>query len=448
MNDYALASTLSRTRPRRRRWVVAALAAVVVAVPLAWVVLHKKPAPPAKPAAVSVSAAPVLVQDAAISITAIGAAQAWTSDTILAQVSGILRSVDFVEGTDVTAGQLLAQIDPTPYRAALTQALGTLQRDQALLAGARVDLARYATLVKQDSIAGQTYADEAAQVKQDEGTVLLDQGVVATAQVNLNWCHIVSPIDGRAGVRSVDPGNYVTTGATSNTTNTTGSTTGPVGIVIVNQVEPIAVIFSVPQGDYQRLAKASNGFRTPLATQAISQDTGASLGTGELSIADNRVDPTTGTVKMKARFANTGDLLLPGQLVNVELTLQTLSNAITIPAAAVNVGPNGTFAYVIGANQTVSVQPIKVGSTEGTTAVIASGLTSGQTVVTDGQMILTAGSTVKVVPPAPATPPTEPGQPATAAQPATAQPATAQPATAAPPGQAAQPTQQSPQPAK
>jgi multidrug efflux system membrane fusion protein len=187
MNDYALAPTLSRTRPRRHRWVVAALAAVAVAVvPLAWVVLQKKPAPPGKPAVVSVSAAPVLVQDAAISITAIGAAQAWTSDIILAQVSGILRSVDFVEGTDVTAGQLLAQIDPTPYQAALTQAQGTLQRDQALLAGARVDLARYATLVKQDSIANQTYADEGAQVKQDEGTVLLDQGVVATAQVNLN----------------------------------------------------------------------------------------------------------------------------------------------------------------------------------------------------------------------------------------------------------------------
>ncbi|WP_158931618.1 efflux RND transporter periplasmic adaptor subunit [Acidisphaera sp. S103] len=441
MNDQALAPSLFRTRPRRRRWVVAASAAVAVAVAvvlLAWVVFHKKPVPPAKPAAVSVSAVAVVMQDVPVSVTTLGAAQAWTSDTILAQVSGILRSVDFVEGTDVKAGQLLAQIDPTPYQAALTQAQGTLQRDQALLAGARVDLARYATLVKQDSIANQTYADEAALVKQDEGTVLLDQGIVASAQVNLNWCRITSPIDGRVGVRSVDPGNYVTTGATSNTTSTTGSTTGPVGIVIVNQIEPIAVIFSIPQGDYQRLAKASNGFRTPLATEAISQDTGASLGTGELSIADNRVDPTTGTVKMKARFANTADLLLPGQFVNVRLTLQTLSKAITIPAAAVNVGPNGTFAYVVGANQTVSVQPIKVDETEGTTAVVTSGLTSGQTVVTDGQMTLTAGSTVKVVPPAPATPPTEPGQPAAAAQPA-----------AAPlPGQPAQPAPQAQQPAK
>ena len=172
-----------------------------------------------------------------------------------------------------------------------------------------------------------------ALVKQDEGIVMLDQGVVATAQVNLNWCRITSPIDGRAGVRLVDPGNYVTTGAHDQHARaaTTGSTTSPVGIVIVNQIEPIAVTFSVPQGDYQRLSEVSNGFRKPLATEALSQDTGASLGTGELSIADNRVDPTTGTVKLKARFANTERSSVPGQFVNVQLTLQTLPNATTIP---------------------------------------------------------------------------------------------------------------------
>jgi multidrug efflux system membrane fusion protein len=140
----------------------------------------------------------------------------------------------------------------------------------------------------------------------------------------------------------VDPGNYVTTSqSTSTTSGTTGTTTSPISIVIVNQIEPIAVTFWVPQGDYQRLSKVSDGFRKPLATQALSQETSASLGTGELSIADNRVDPTTGTVEMKARFDNTGDLLLPGQFVNVRLTLQILSNAITIPAAAVNQGPSG-----------------------------------------------------------------------------------------------------------
>jgi membrane fusion protein, multidrug efflux system len=410
---------------RRLRWVFVALGAVAVAL-LAWFVFHKKPAAPAKPQPVSVSVATVTAQDVPVSITALGAAQAWTSDTILAQVSGILLGVDFVEGTNVKAGQLLAQIDPARYQAALTQAQGTLERDQALLAGARINLARYATLTRQDSISRQTYDDEVALVKQDEGIVLLDQGVVAIAQVNLNWCRITSPIGGRVGLRLLDPGNYVTTGSsTSTTSGMTGSTTGPVGIVVVNQIEPIAVTFSIPQGDYQRLSEVSDGFRKPLATQALSQDTGTSLGMGHLSIADNRVDPTTGTVKMKARFANTEDLLLPGQFVNVKLTLQTLSNAITIPAAAVNVGPNGPFAYLVGANQAVSMQPIKVGLTEGTTAVITTGLQSGETVVLDGQMSLSAGSLVKVAAPASATSPaqTSPTQTQPAANPPTPTPA-------------------------
>jgi multidrug efflux system membrane fusion protein len=430
INELSLAPQHIARPHRRLRWVVVALGTVAVAL-LAWFVFHKKPAAPAKPQPVSIAVATVTAQDVPISIAALGAAQAWTSDIVLAQVSGILLSVDFVEGTSVKAGQLLAQIDPAPYQAALTQAQGTLGRDQALLAGARIDLARYATLTRQDSISRQTYDDEIALVKQDEGIVMIDQGVVATAQVNLNWCRITSPIDGRVGLRLLDPGNYVSTGATNSTTSgLTGSTTSPVGIVIVNQIEPIAVTFSVPQGDYQRLSEVSNGFRKPLATQALSQDTGASLGTGQLSIADNRVDPTTGTVKMKARFDNTGDLLLPGQFVNVKLTLQTLSKAITIPAAAVNVGPNGPFAYVVGADQTVLMQPIKVGSTEGTTAVITAGLQTGEIVVTDGQMSLNAGTLVKVAAPAPATSPSQmPG----AQTPPTQTPAAQTPAVPTPP---------------
>jgi multidrug efflux system membrane fusion protein len=201
----------------------------------------------------------------------------------------------------------------------------------------------------------------------------------------------------------VDPGNLVT--ASEAPSSTTSSTTAPLGIVVVNQIEPIAVTFSVPQGDYQRLSDVSGGFRKPLATQALSQETGATLGAGALSIADNRVDPTTGTVKMKARFANSDEHLLPGQFVNIKLTLQTLSQATTIPAAAVNQGPNGPFAYVIGADQKVSMRPIKVSLTQDATAVIATGLKPGETVVTDGQMSLSAGSVVKVTVPAPAQPP-------------------------------------------
>jgi multidrug efflux system membrane fusion protein len=413
MNDYGHASRPMppghiRSQIKEHR-VVSALV-LIGALIGAWLLIRwsltPKPKPPAPPT-VPVSAAKVSAQDVPVSITALGAAQAWTSDVVLAQVSGMLLSVDFVEGSNVKAGQLLAQVDPVPYRAALAQAQGALNRDRALLTGARVDLVRYQTLEGEDSIARQTVEDQAALVKQDEGIVLLDEGAVATAQINLRWCRITSPIAGRTGVRTVDPGNLVTatSAGTRTTSGMTGTTTSPIGIVIVNQIEPIAVTFSVPQGDYQRLSEVSDGFRTPLATQAISQETGASLGAGELSIADNRVDPTTGTVKMKARFANTDERLLPGQFVNIQLTLQTLAHATTIPTAAVNQGPNGSFAYVIGADQKVSMRPIKVGWTQGTTAVISSGLTPGETVVIDGQMSLSAGSVVKISLPTAAKPP-------------------------------------------
>jgi multidrug efflux system membrane fusion protein len=396
----------SRIRSQiKHHWAVAALVLVGVFIG-AWLLIRWSLRPAAKPSAprtVAVSAVTVSVRDLPVSITALGAAQAWTSDVILAQVSGKLLSVDFVEGTNVKAGQLLAEVDPAPYRAALTQAQGALERDRALLAAARVDLARYQTLMVEDSIARQTFDDQAALVKQDEGTVLLDEGVVSTAQVNLRWCRVTSPITGRTGVRMVDPGNLVS--ASEPPTSSTSGTAAPVGIVVVNQIEPIAVTFSVPQGDYQRLSEVSDGFRKPLATQALSQETGVALGVGALRIADNRVDPTTGTVKMKARFANADERLLPGQFVNIKLTVQTLSQATTIPAAAVNQGPNGPFAYVVGADQKVSMRPIKLSLIQDVTAVITTGLKPGEIVVTDGQMSLSPGSVVKVTVPASAQPP-------------------------------------------
>ncbi len=261
------------THRGRLRWIWAAVAIMAVCL-VAWVVLRSRPAKASRPQAVPVSAAKAAVEDVPVTINALGSAQAWTSDTIVAQVSGLLRSVYFVEGTDVRAGQLLAQIDPAPYRAALTQAQGALTRDRALLAGARSDLVRYQTLTQQDSIARQTLDDQAALVHQDEGVVQLDEGVVANAEINLRWCRITSPISGRTGVRSVDPGNFVApSGGTGTTAALTGATTGPIGIVIVNQIDPIAVTFSIPEGAYQRLRDVSHGFRTPLVTRAFSQDT-------------------------------------------------------------------------------------------------------------------------------------------------------------------------------
>jgi multidrug efflux system membrane fusion protein len=182
-------------------------------------------------------------------------------------------------------------------------------------------------------------------------------------------------------VRLVDAGNLV---SSSDTT----------GIIIVNQIAPIAVTFTVPQGDFQRLSQASNGFSIALPTQALSQDTGALLDTGTLTIADNRVDPNTATVQLKARFSNDAQRLWPGEFVNVRLTLQTLRNAVTAPAAAINQGPNGAYVYVVGAGNKVAVRPVAVAITQDATAVIKSGLTVGETVVTDGQMSLRAGMTV------------------------------------------------------
>jgi multidrug efflux system membrane fusion protein len=392
-----------RIKRHPREFLLAGIVGVLVVVLTGWLLFHHQPAKTPAPQPIPVSAAKALVQDVPVSITALGAAQAWTSDTILAQVNGKLLSVDFVEGTNVKAGQLLARVDPGPYLAALTQVQGALQRDRALLAGARVDLARYQALVVQGAVSNLIYGDQLALVNQDEGIVLLDEGAVANAQINLDRCGITSPISGRTGVRMVDPGNLVTAGTvnSSTTSGTTGSTTSATGIVVVNQIEPIAVTFSVPQGDYERLSELSDGFRKPLTTLALSEETGALLGTGELSIADNRVNPTTGSVEMKARFPNTSDRLLPGQFVNIHLTLQTLSRVVTIPAAAVNQGPNGPYVYVIGPDKKVLMRRIKVGVTQGEIAVITTGLKAGEIVVTDGQMSVVAGSMAKVGAPAP-----------------------------------------------
>ena len=398
---------LGMTR-ERRQWILAALGLLAVAV-VAWVIFHQGPVKPPPVPAIPVAEAKVMSQDVPVSISALGAAQAWTSVSVFAQVSGKLLSVNFTEGTDVQAGQLLAQIDSAPYRAVLTQAEGALKRDQALLADARIDLARYQALKVQNAISAQQVDTQAALVREDEGTVLIDQGTVAAANVNLGWCRITSPIAGRAGVRLVDPGNLVSangsvsntpsTAAATNTSSPTTSTSGGSSIVVINQIEPMAVTFTVPEGDFQRLSDLSNQFRTPLAAQASSQETGLPLGSGEVSIADNRIDPTTGTVELKARFANADRKLWPGEFVNVQLTLQVLRHATTIPVAAVNQGPNGSFAYVVGANKTVSVRAVTVAWTQGATAVIKSGVKPGEVVVTDGQMILKAGSHVRTISP-------------------------------------------------
>ena len=387
----------------RRYWILGGLGALAVLL-VAGVLVFRQPAKPPPPPSVPVNVAKAASTDIPISITALGAAQAWTGVTVLAQVSGKLLTVNFTEGTDVRKGQLLAQIDPAPYLAALTQAQGTLKRDQALLANARLDLERYIALDAANAIAKQTVDTQRALVQQDEGTVKTDEGLVAAAQVNVGWCSIVSPVDGRAGVRLVDPGNLVSAGGSISNTPATAAPTnvssssgnGGSGIVTINQIEPIAVTFTVPEGGFQQLQDLSHGFQQALVTKAFSQESNALLDSGQVSIADNHIDPATGTIELKARFPNTDRHLWPGQFVNVQLTLETLHNVTTIPETAVNRGPNGSYVFVVGADKKVSMHPVTIGWTQGTTVVIKSGVKPGDIVVTDGQMILKAGSLVRI----------------------------------------------------
>lgn len=402
----------------RRHWILAGLGALAILL-VAGVLLLRHPAKPQPPPSIPVYVAKAVSSDVAVSITALGAAQAWYSVTVLAQVSGKLLNVDFTEGTDVKKGQLLAQIDPAPYLAALTQAQGTLKHDQALLADARLDLKRYQSLLAANAIAEQMVDTQKALVQQYEGTVKADEGLVAAAQVNVDWCRIVSPIDGRVGVRLVDPGNLVSAGgsisntpATAAATNASSSTgNSGSGIVTINQIQPIAVTFTVPEGNFQQLQDLSHSFQQALQTKALSQESGAVLDTGEVTIADNHIDPATGTVELKARFPNAERHLWPGQFVNVQLTLQTLHHVTTIPVTAVNRGPNGSYVFVVGPDNKVAMHSITEGWTQGDLVVVKSGVQPGDTVVVDGQMILKAGSLVRIATPQPAKPAAPPVPP-------------------------------------
>ena len=368
---------------RRRPWGLLVVALAVAGL-FAWLALgrHQRMVEPAAQS-VSVSAAMANRADVPVVLEAIGAAQAWQADVIHAQVSGRLLSVPVSEGSEVKAGDLLAQIDAAPFRAALMQTVGTLKHDQAQLKLAQLDLKRYRDLLSQDSIASQQVDTQVALVEELEGMVIADQGTVNAARVNLGYCTIRSPVSGRVGVRLVDAGNLV-------------SPTDPNGIITVDQLKPMAVTFSVAEGDFERMRQASETFSRALATLAYSQDTDALLGSGELRIADNHVDPSTGTVQLKASFPNTDGKLWPGQFVNVRLTLNSLHDVLRIPNAAVNHGPTQTYVYVIGPDSHVAVRPIQVALVQDAWAVISSGLQSGDEVVTDGQGDLKPGALVIV----------------------------------------------------
>jgi len=304
--------------------------------------------------------------------------------TVKTQISGILQQVAFKEGQSVHVGEMLAQIDPRPYEAVVQQMQGNLHRDQALLADAKLDLKRYEGLVKEDSIAVQQLDTQRALVDQYEGTVLSDEGQLKTAQVNLAYTRITSPVNGRVGLRQVDQGNYVTPGDAN-------------GIVVINQVQPITVIFPIPEDNVPALVRRLHD-GTPLTVEAYDRTNSSKLGVGKLLTLDNEIDTATGTVKLRALFDNGDGALFPNQFVNIQLIQQTLEHQLVIPNAAVRRGaPNGvvsTFVYVVNADLTVAVRPITLGVADGERVVVAQGLKQGERVVTEGGDRLREGAKV------------------------------------------------------
>ncbi|HXV01204.1 MAG TPA: efflux RND transporter periplasmic adaptor subunit [Caulobacteraceae bacterium] len=318
--------------------------------------------------AITVGVAKAVSGDIPIQIGALGTVTPLATVSVNARVSGMLDKVAFREGQIVRKGQLLAQIDPRPFQAALGQARGQLAHDQALLADARLDLARYAKLHAEDSIATQTYDTQVALVRQDAATVVSDQANIQTAALNLSFTRIVAPIGGRVGLRQIDPGNQITANETT-------------PFAVVTQVDPITVIFSVPEsaiGPIERQGGAG------LATTALDRAGGVVLAQGRLATLDNLIDTTTGTVKARSVFRNAGSGLFPNQFVNVNLLVDTLHNQVVVPTSAVRHGPQGDFVWVLQPDQTVKSRPVKVGPGTPETVSITSGLSLGETVITDG----------------------------------------------------------------
>jgi multidrug efflux system membrane fusion protein len=321
--------------------------------------------------------------DIRIALNALGTVTPLAMVKVRTQVSGQLTAVGFKEGQDVRKGDFLAQIDPRPFEAAEAQYEGQLERDQAQLKGAQVDLTRYQTLVAKDAGTRQQAEDQFYLVQQYQGMVKVDEAQIEAQKVNLAYCRIVAPIDGRVGLRQVDPGNYV-------------QASDPNGIVVITQMQPISVIFSLAEGD---LGSVLAQLRAGKTLQVTAFDRGGvqEIATGTLTTLDNQIDTTTGTVKLRAQFDNADEKLFPNQFVNVSLLVETRSDVVTVPVAAVQHGAPGTYVYLVGPDDTVTVRRVKLGPTDGDLAEVDEGLSPGDRVVIDGTDRLHDGATVAVV---------------------------------------------------
>ena len=320
--------------------------------------------------------------DFPIILTALGTVTPSATSVVKSQISGQLVEVNFVEGQAVKAGDILAKVDPRPYELTLKQSEGQLRRDLATLHNAQRDFERYRALRSkvQDAISAQQVDAQEALIAQTKATIEVDQAMVDTARLNLGYCNIISLIDGRTGLRQVDQGNFVTPN-------------DPNGIVVVTRLKPITVIFTLPES---RLQPVLGRFRAGAKLSVVAMDNASStpLAKGELKAIDNQIDPSTGTVKLRAEFANDDERLFPSQFVNVELYVETLHNVVTAPLPAIQRGPEGSFVFVIKPDNTVAARPVKLGPSAHDRVVVEAGLQSGDRIVTEGAARLRDGASV------------------------------------------------------
>jgi membrane fusion protein, multidrug efflux system len=360
------------------------LAVTVVAAGLLYSAYPKAKAAPAPPPPVPVVAGVVTQHDVPIYLTGVGTVIAYNTDIVRAQIQGQIISINFTEGQKVHAGDLLAQIDPRPYQAMVDQYTGNLERDQAQLVNARANQTRYTQLGNKGWATPQLIETQNAQVGELQAAIKADQALIDAAKTQLSFTRLTSPIDGVVGIRQIDVGNIISPSSTN-------------GLCVVTQLDPISMIFTLPETVLPQIQQQQQNAKAPLAVVAYNQDNTIELGQGQLGLVNNEILQTTGSIQLKASFSNKQNRLWPGELVNARLLLDTRHNGLTVPAAAVQQGPNGAYTYVINPNNTVSIRQIKVAQVSDGQALIDSGLQANEQVVVDGQYKLQPGTHVALL---------------------------------------------------